>query len=229
MECSCLFSCVYLLLYVIVISAKDHDDLLNTCLDADFHKELPEAEPLLHGECSPWQDRACCEDTNTVAFHTSDVWLGFTWNHCPGHVLSDTCRKWFLKDLCFYECSPNVGPWIVEHVIRIRNERFLNAPLCESQCNSWWEDCKNDFTCWAIWAKGFNYTTGINTCPTGTTCRPFQEVWTNATTFCSEVWNYSWKVVPDSEPCLSINFTGKNPNDAVAKYYYERNTISVGK
>ena len=25
--------------------------------------------------------------------------------------MSERCRKHFIQDLCFYECSPNVGPW----------------------------------------------------------------------------------------------------------------------
>jgi len=37
---------------------------------------------------------------------------GFNYNHCgPGKEMSDRCRKHFVQDLCFYECSPNVGPW----------------------------------------------------------------------------------------------------------------------
>lgn len=65
-------------------------------------------------QCKPWQSRACCEDNTTLAFHLNKVWLGFNMDHCPGHNLSDACRNWFLQDLCFYECSPNTGPWITE-------------------------------------------------------------------------------------------------------------------
>ncbi|XP_053380334.1 folate receptor beta-like [Mercenaria mercenaria] len=204
-----------------LVSTKEHPDLLNTCFDARYHKDTPSPEEELHGQCAPWKDRSCCYYNTTKAFHDSDVWLGFTYNHCgPDHSLSETCRQWFNKDMCFYDCSPNTGPWIVDNVIRIRNERFMHVPFCASQCNAWWEACKNEFTCHDTWGKGFNYSTGINTCPNGKICRPFAEIYENdATTFCEKIWYYSWKVVPDDQPCMKIDFTGKNPNDDVTKFY----------
>lgn len=37
---------------------------------------------------------------------------GFNYNHCPNHKMSNKCLEHFVQDLCFYECSPNVGPWV---------------------------------------------------------------------------------------------------------------------
>ncbi|XP_045206368.2 folate receptor alpha-like [Mercenaria mercenaria] len=217
-----------LLSYCCVVLCRDHPNILDTCFDAKYHKLKPVPEPNLHGLCSPWKSRACCESNTTLAFHLNDVWIGFTWNHCPGHNLSESCRNWFMKDLCFYECSPNTGPWITEHKISIRNERFQHTPLCTSQCTSWWEACKDDYTCLDNWGKGFNWTTGVNTCPVGTTCQLFSQMFkNNATAFCNQIWDYSWKVVPDTRPCMKINFTGTNPNDAVAEYY--ANINATGK
>ncbi|XP_052807187.1 folate receptor beta-like [Mya arenaria] len=216
-----------ILISTICVWAKDHDDLLNTCIDADSHKYLPGPESDLHGECVPYHERACCTQNTTTSFHVQDVWAGFTWNHCSGHVLSDTCKQWFLKDKCFYECSPNVGPWIVEHSIRIRNERFMHVPFCASQCSSWWAACRNDFTCLDNWSKGFNYSTGVNTCPTGKVCRPFHTVWPTASAFCEQVWGHSFKVVPDNQPCFKLDFTGSNPNDVVASYYFRQHQGSI--
>lgn len=58
---------------------------------------------------------------------------------------------------------------------------------------------------------------GVNVCPTGSVNKTFKETFGNAKTFCEQVWNYSWKVVPDSKPCMKIWFTGSNPNDEIAK------------
>ncbi|WAQ93687.1 FOLR2-like protein [Mya arenaria] len=227
---SCLMQTACLLLVFLTtncVLAKDHDDYLNTCIDAENHKDVPGPEPDLHGQCAPWRDRACCAVNTTKGFHAQDVWLGFTWNHCEGHMLSDSCRQWFLKDLCFYECSPNVGPWIIERPIRIRNERFTNVPFCASQCNSWWAACSTDFTCWNDWGKGFNYSTGVNTCPSGTVCRPFHTVWPSAENFCEHIWDHSFRVVPDDQPCFKIDYTGRNPNDAVANYYFQNHQGNI--
>lgn len=35
----------------------------------------------------------------------------FSFTHCE--KLSTACEKHFKRDLCFYECSPNIGPWVV--------------------------------------------------------------------------------------------------------------------
>jgi folate receptor len=37
---------------------------------------------------------------------------GFNYNHCPNRKMSSKCLEHFVQDLCFYECSPNVGPWM---------------------------------------------------------------------------------------------------------------------
>jgi len=93
----------------------------------------------------------------------------------------------FTQDHCFYECSPNVGPWIVEVIInssifqfvkiieyfkdyiislsfRIqepdrswRNQRYFGVPLCASDCNQWFNDCKHDLTCVENWSRGFTW------------------------------------------------------------------------
>ena len=62
------------------------------------------------------------------------------------------------------------------------------------------------------------YFPGTNTCPAGSQCRPFHQVYPNANAFCEQVWGHAWKVVPDSEPCMYTWFDPKhgNPNDKVA-------------
>ena len=37
----------------------------------------------------------------------------------------------------------------------MRNERYYQIPLCKKDCDSWFDDCKNDFTCRDNWNKGF--------------------------------------------------------------------------
>ena len=63
-------------------------------------------------QCAPWKDRSCCTDQITEDLHINPTWHNFNWNHCDP-PLSSTCEAWMRQDLCFYECSPNVGPWLV--------------------------------------------------------------------------------------------------------------------
>lgn len=41
-----------------------------------------------------------------------------------------------------------------------RKERIRDVPLCQEDCDQWWEDCQDAITCKANWHKGWNWTTG---------------------------------------------------------------------
>ena len=85
------------------------------CLDSDFHKAEPSSEDFLHGACSSWQSMSCCTKNTTEQFHTDGAWRGFNYNHCG--QLSDSCKAYFVKELCLYECDPYLAQWAVK-VIR---------------------------------------------------------------------------------------------------------------
>ena len=59
---------------------------------------------------------------------------------------------------------------------------------------------------------------GINKCPTGAKCNTFQVVFGDAKSFCENVWDHGFKVVPDTEDCFRLWFSAdENPNEAVAR------------
>ncbi|PIK49839.1 putative folate receptor gamma [Apostichopus japonicus] len=193
------------------------DKYLNRCMAGISHKDFPGPEPNLHDQCAPWADRACCDPVTTFQFHTHETWYNFDWNHCEKE-LSASCQRWMVQDLCFYECSPNVAPWLVEHRISIRDERFVGVPLCKSECDLWFSACKNDYTCKDDWSKGWNWTTGTNKCPEGSQCSTFQDTFETAENFCQNLWGGSFEVVDDEEQCMFLWFSGDvNPNDEVAQ------------
>jgi hypothetical protein len=64
-------------------------------------------------------------------------------NHC-GKNLSDKCMQYFKQDLCFYECEPSVGLWVQKVDRKFANERIFKVPLCASECDSWFDACKDD-------------------------------------------------------------------------------------
>ncbi|XP_052226595.1 folate receptor gamma-like isoform X2 [Dreissena polymorpha] len=197
------------------------DDYMNICMDGIIHKDKPTPEAELFQKCTPWKDRSCCTKEITESLHINATWYNFNWNHCP-QPLSPKCKGRFQQDLCFYECSPNVGPWLVKvDGMKIRKERFVDVPLCQSECDAWWEDCRDDFTCTDNWSRNFNWTTGTSQCPTGSYCLTFNEMFKNSTNFCEKVWDHSWKVVNNTDPdgCFVMWWQqdAENPNYQVAK------------
>ncbi|KAF0289787.1 Folate receptor alpha [Amphibalanus amphitrite] len=199
------------------------DDMLNWCLDGKHHKSRPGPEDKLHRFCSPWRERACCTANISRALHTSSL-HGFTYDHCPGRTMSAECRWYFQRDHCFYECSPNIGPWVTKVDMKIRNERFVDVPLCATHCTMWFEACKRDFTCTDNWTRNFRWKNGTNHCPAGAPCFTFEQVYQTADNFCEKVWDHSWKFTADTEPCMQLWFDPAqgNPNDAVARIGAER-------
>ena len=67
-------------------------------------------------QCSLWSARSCCYKNVTETIHnTLSPLYGFDLDHCTRlskQPLSEECRGFFLRDHCFYECSPNLGPWV---------------------------------------------------------------------------------------------------------------------
>uniref|UniRef100_A0A452TM52 IZUMO1 receptor, JUNO n=1 Tax=Ursus maritimus TaxID=29073 RepID=A0A452TM52_URSMA len=126
------------------------DELLNVCMNTKHHKREPGPEDKLYEECIPWQDNACCTaGTSWEAHLDASLLYTFSLLHCG--VMMPGCEKHFLQAICFYECSPNLGPWI-QKVRRLgRGERILDVPLCQEDCEQWWEDCRTSYTCKSNW------------------------------------------------------------------------------
>lgn len=72
---------------------------------------------FFHPQCMPWKDNACCTSNTSWEAHL-DVSLLYSFSllHC-GLMMPD-CQKHFIQAVCFYECSPNLGPWI-QQVVRL--------------------------------------------------------------------------------------------------------------
>ncbi|XP_059472793.1 folate receptor beta-like [Neocloeon triangulifer] len=190
--------------------------IMNRCIDSINHKPEPGVEAILGGQCAPWKNRSCCSHENQDKLHELKLY-NFDFEHCS-QKLSPKCRKHFIQDLCFYECSPNTGPWIVSGIkMKIRKERFYKVPLCQSDCEFWYDACQDDLTCIRNWIRDFEWKSGKNNCPlTSPGCKKFKHIWETAKDFCEEIWDHSWEVVPDNQNCMRLWFEGENPNDHVA-------------
>uniref|UniRef100_A0A3B4BE12 Folate receptor-like domain-containing protein n=1 Tax=Periophthalmus magnuspinnatus TaxID=409849 RepID=A0A3B4BE12_9GOBI len=195
-------------------------DKLSMCMDAKHHKTTPGPEGELYLQCAPWRDNACCTANTSSEAHQDNSYLyNFNWNHCG--IMSPQCKKHFIQDTCFYECSPHLGPWIEEVYGSIR-QRIVNVPLCLEDCHIWWEDCKNDVTCKTDWHKGWDWSSGTNKCPKDTQCRKWTDVFPTPKAMCEQIWSNSYLYTTHSNTsgrCMQMWFTGENPNKKVAEYY----------
>lgn len=97
----------------------------------------------------------------------------------------------------------------------------MNVPLCRSECDQWFEDCKNDLACVPNWSKDFTWESGQQSCPVDdsgnpTSCMRIRNIYSSAQDFCEKVWDSSYKVVDDDEPCMTIgvvNYDEENNRD----------------
>ncbi|XP_077154986.1 folate receptor alpha-like isoform X1 [Ranitomeya variabilis] len=214
--------CLLLLTAASLLSAAK-EDYMDQCIDGKHHKTEPGPEDNLHGQCEAWKDKACCTTNTSHAAHQDQSYLySFDWNHCG--MMSEQCKKHFIQDTCFYECSPNLGPWIEQVDQSWRKERILDVPLCKEDCQGWYNDCKDDYTCMENWHKGWNWTEGVNKCPVGTSCRKVGVVFPSEKAFCEKLWSNSYKFTEHargSGRCMQLFFLNSsvNPNVKVAEYY----------
>uniref|UniRef100_A0A8C5P2B4 IZUMO1 receptor, JUNO n=1 Tax=Jaculus jaculus TaxID=51337 RepID=A0A8C5P2B4_JACJA len=94
-----------------VMPTRAGDKPLNVCMSTKHHKAEPGPEEKLYVECSPWKDNACCTASTSWEAHlTVSPLYNFSLIHCG--LLTPACHQHFIQAICFYECSPNLGPWI---------------------------------------------------------------------------------------------------------------------
>ncbi|XP_072900449.1 folate receptor gamma-like isoform X2 [Hemitrygon akajei] len=174
--------------------------------------------------CEPWKENACCTaNTSKEAHNDQSLLYRFNWNHC--YNMSERCKRHFIQDSCLYECSPNLGPWIQKVDQSWRKERILDVPICKTDCEEWWQDCQEDYTCKSNWHKGWDWSSGTNQCPENSKCQKFSEVFPTPRDLCEKVWSHSYKYTPHdrgSGKCIVLWFNARvkqNPNKGVAQYY----------
>ncbi|XP_051963655.1 folate receptor [Xyrauchen texanus] len=217
------------LLLMALVSCVSSEDKLNMCMDGKHQISEPQPEGQLYQQCEPWRDSACCTANTTEEAHEDNSYLyNFNWNHCG--IMSDRCKKHFIQDTCFYECSPHLGPWIQPAEESWRKERILDVPLCLEDCESWYEDCKDDLTCKDNWHKGWDWSTGTNHCPDDAPCSPWADIFPNAQSMCEKIWSNSYKYTTlskDSGRCMQMWFQPPNPNKKVAEYYLSGDAKTV--
>ncbi|PAA71872.1 hypothetical protein BOX15_Mlig023912g2, partial [Macrostomum lignano] len=229
---------------------NDANQLANLCMMGRLHKAEPGPEPgLTTGPCIGYSDSSCCtaEVGSRLGSNDEFAQAAFRLDHC-GRRLSAECEKWFERSRCLYECSPNLGPWLVKvSGYSWRTERAYGVPLCHSQCQAWYAACAADLSCVPNWSSGFrwirqaNGSGYVNVCPDGglAQCRSIAQLHNHkAEQFCETVWDGEFKVVPDGSPCFQLDWSTAtrkaNPNlavtraasrEKVAAFYYSHASV----
>jgi len=132
---------------------KGNDTEADQCgLNSRFHKDTPSPEGDGMGECHPWKNNACCDKTTvgSVEQLNGAYGEGFEWNRCG--VMSQSCERFFVQEVCFYECEPNAGLYRKFNSTQTEHPEFnewqmYKMPIKKSYCNAWYDACYNDYFC----------------------------------------------------------------------------------
>ncbi|VDD78711.1 unnamed protein product [Mesocestoides corti] len=140
-----------------LLDITDVDSYVDMCQESEHQKQRPSPEYGLTS-CTAWKNNSCCTAATATSI-TSEKLHGFNFEVCG--KMSSACLAFFHDDHCLVKCSPNLGPWLVQLSSSRFNERAFKVPLCESDCNSWYDACKNDKTCATNWnSGGFDWESG---------------------------------------------------------------------
>ena len=225
---------IILMLVVFSIAVSASNGFVHKCIDSKHHKSSPGPEGRdFVGSCKPWSNYSCCTTNTSAKIHADGILslYNMVLDQCPSvKNMSDKCRKHFKRDTCFYECSPNLSPWVVTDKVskKTRKERAMHIPLCSDDCDQWFHDCEDDYTCSGNWGNitGWNWkkkgTPAMCTQP----CRTFFDYFRNPKTFCEKIFNYSYKYGSSNKSeCMQLWPKSWKDNLEVAKLFAKRKQI----
>ena len=87
------------------------------------------------------------------------------------------------------------------------------VPVCADYCDSWFEACKDDFTCYDNWEEAYNNASGMpNSCPEDSQCLKFSEVFADGRGLCNRMWGTSYSYSTDMDNCTVMAFDNTMPN-----------------
>lgn len=225
---------VLLSLFVVIASSqavtdKEIDEFLDICIDSKYHRSKPGPEADVFNKkfhCTPWKGHACCTANTTFNIQEDGALSLYNmhWDQC-NTTMSPKCRRYFEIDTCMYECSPYMKPWITvdPNSKKTRKERFTNVPMCKSDCDAWFDACKDDLTCSDNWGnyKTWNWKTGM--CKME--CKTFKDYFGDPEKFCNKIFNFSWKYTEGKagDDCMTLWPNGTtNINENVARKHAKR-------
>jgi len=149
----------------------------------------------------------------------NDVLYGdkYRWDRCG--PMSAACSAHFVNEACFYECDVNAGKFrqhetCVDADSKSNGWQMLGMPIKASECDSFYQDCKDDLFCVTDTSKSFF---ALPTCDHDTQCKKFSEIYANGQEMCELLWDNSFKYETNEVDAYTWNFAEgeENPNNAV--------------
>ena len=89
-----------------------------------------------------------------------------------------------------------------------------SVPVCGSYCDRWFDACKDDRTCTSDWLTSYLQALdeGMNTCPVGSECMTFAELFGNGKGFCDNIWGDAYFYSQNEDNCTVMDFDPDMPN-----------------
>ncbi|XP_015774952.1 PREDICTED: riboflavin-binding protein-like isoform X1 [Acropora digitifera] len=182
------------------------------CIDGPYHKPSPSPETNEFKTCHAYKDNSCCTAEFTVelvANETKNLY-NHSWHRCG--QLSEKCQQFWVKQECFYQCSPYVYKYAIPNV----KGAITGVPVCSGFCDEWYEACKMDQICVENILEDYNFTSnGENFCPSDKNCTTYELMYGNGKNLCEKMWASSYIYTQpnaDYSNCLMMN--GSIPHNA---------------
>jgi len=179
----------------------------DACVGATYHLDAP-SDVAIEGVCSSFSGDSCCSATTAAIINdaTNTTLYNFDYSHCG--PISKQCEVFLQMEECFYECSPELAPWISEGPF---GPILVGVPICGNFCDEWFAACKDELTCATDWLDFeqeedldgffFNYETYEIYCTEESECLTFAERYGNGEGLCNTMWANSFQY-SDQDECL---------------------------
>lgn len=86
------------------------------------------------------------------------------------------------------------------------------VPVCSNYCDSWFEACKNDSTCFDNFEEAYINASGMPNNCRSSQCRTFREIFVNSKGLCDRLWGPVYKYSTDLNNCTVMEFDSGMPN-----------------
>ena len=95
----------------------------------------------------------------------------------------------------------------------INPNQIQSVPVCADYCDSWFEACKDDLTCYDDWEVAYYNAAGMpNGCPVDSPCQKFSAIFADGKELCNRLWGSSYMYSTDSDNCIVMTFDNRMPN-----------------
>ncbi|XP_065828985.1 folate receptor gamma-like [Oscarella lobularis] len=165
-----------------------------TCIPSGYyHKPEPSNETSANftGACATWKSHSCCttQTAQLIDARGDRDLYDFHWDDCD--TISPACEYYLKAESCFYECSPDLGPYSAG------GGKIRHVPICADYCDAWFEACRSIKLCAANWLEDFvqekNGTRYHCVNRTQAACRTFEQTYTNGKGLCEIMWGQSFR------------------------------------